>query len=345
MVIAAALTDLVEGRNLSSEVMTAVMQHIMSGEATPAQIAGFMVALRMKGETVEEIAAAARVMRSLAVGVSLDVPNLVDIVGTGGDGSQLFNISTASSFVVAAAGGHVAKHGNRSITSCSGSADVLEAAGVQLGVSPECVARCVRELGVGFMFAPKHHGSMRHAAAPRKELGLRTLFNVLGPLTNPAGAPNMVLGVYDMRWLRTLAQVMRELGANHVLVVHSDDGLDEISLAAPTHVAELRDGQISEYSLTPEALGLVRQSLESLKVEGPEDSLALIHEAFSGKPGPAADMIALNAGAAIYAADLVTSLIEGVEKARGVLASGQAADKLRALAAMTQECAQQRQAA
>jgi len=340
MSISRAIAELVERRDLDADTMIAAMQAIMSGAASPAQIAGFMVALRMKGETVTEIAAAARVMRGLSVGVALDVPHLVDIVGTGGDGSQLFNVSTASSFVVAAAGGHVAKHGNRSITSRSGSADLLEAAGVALGVSPECVARCVTELGIGFMFAPRHHGSMRHAAGPRKELGVRTLFNVLGPLTNPAAAPNMVLGVYDECWLTPLAEVMRELGAEHVMVVHSLDGLDEISLNAATEVAELNHGEISRYRLTPEQVGLARQSLDPLKVDGPEASLALIRAAFDGNAGPAADMIALNAGAAIYVAGLSDSLEAAVARGREILASGAAAEKLAALAAMTRACAE-----
>ncbi|MFP4272605.1 MAG: anthranilate phosphoribosyltransferase [Halothiobacillaceae bacterium] len=339
MRILEAIAEVIEGRDLQPALMTAAMEDIMGGAATAAQIAGFMVALRMKGETVAEIAAAAQVMRRLAVGVSVDVPHLVDIVGTGGDGSRLFNVSTASSFVVAAAGGHVAKHGNRSITSRSGSADLLEAAGVRLDVGPDCVARCVRELGVGFMFAPRHHGSMRHAAGPRKELKVRTLFNVLGPLTNPADAPNMVLGVYDRRWLRTLAEVMGELGARHVLVVHAADGLDEISLAAETEVAELRDGHIETYRVHPENLGLSSQPLDSLRVAGPEDSLRLIRKAFEGHRGPAADMIALNAGAAIHVAGLTGTLAEGVDLARETLAGGTVAERLDALVRLTGECA------
>ncbi|MHB9022158.1 MAG: anthranilate phosphoribosyltransferase, partial [Halothiobacillus sp.] len=259
-------------------------------------------------------------------------------VGTGGDGSALFNVSTASGFVVAAAGGHVAKHGNRSITSKSGSADMLESAGVALDVSAECVADCVRELGVGFMFAPKHHGSMRHAALPRKELGVRTLFNVLGPLTNPANAPAMVLGVYAEHWIEPLAQVMRQLGAQHVLVVHSHDGLDEVSLAEATEVAELQGGAVTRYRITPEQFGIKRQPLDSMVVTGPEQSVALIRAALGGQTGAAADMIALNAGAAIYAADLTSTLAEGIARAQETLQSGAALAKLDALIAKTQAC-------
>lgn len=336
--ISQAIALAVDRRDLSREDMRAVMRQIMSGGATPVQVAGFMVALRMKGETVDEITAAAEVMRELAVGVRVDVPNLVDIVGTGGDGSALFNVSTASGFVVAAAGGHVAKHGNRSITSKSGSADMLEAAGVALDVPAECVADCVRELGVGFMFAPRHHGSMRHAAVPRKELGVRTLFNVLGPLTNPANAPSMVLGVYAEHWLEPLAAVMRLLGARHVLVVHSHDGLDEISLAEATEVAELHRGEISRYQITPEQFGIQRQPLTSMIVAGPEQSVSLVRSALGGKAGAVADMIALNAGSAIYAADLTDTLAEGIARAQAILQSGAALAKLDALIAKTQAC-------
>ncbi|ANJ67806.1 anthranilate phosphoribosyltransferase [Halothiobacillus diazotrophicus] len=336
--ISQAIARAVERQDLTRDEMRVVMRQIMSGGATPVQVAGFMVALRMKGETVDEITAAAEVMRELAVGVQVDVPHLVDIVGTGGDGSALFNVSTAASFVVAAAGGHVAKHGNRSITSRSGSADMLETAGVKLDVSSACVADCVRELGIGFMFAPQHHGSMRHAAVPRKELGVRTLFNVLGPLTNPAGAPAMLMGVYAEHWLEPLAAVMKALGARHVLVVHSHDGLDEISLAEATEVAELNRGEITRYRISPEQFGLNRQPLASMVVDGPAQSVALIRAALGGEPGPVADMIALNAGAAIYCADLKSTLADGVARAQAVLASGAALQRLDALVAKTQSC-------
>lgn len=337
MDITQALEKLIAGEHLTFEQMHAVMSQVMQGEATAAQIAGLMVALRMNGESVEEITAAATVMRSLAVGVRVDVPHLVDIVGTGGDGSALFNVSTASAFVVAAAGGHVAKHGNRSITSRSGSADMLEAAGVNLDVTPEQVADCVRQLGVGFMFAPKHHSAMRHAAQPRKELGIRTLFNVLGPLTNPAGAPSMVLGVYDERWLVPLAETMQQLKASHVLVVHSHDKLDEISLAEATEVAELVDGSIKRYQISPEDFGIERQPLDRLVVDGPQQSVQLIRAALGGEPGPAADMIALNAGAAIYAAGLAESLRAGVHQAQAILQQGVALARLERLIAQTNQ--------
>ena len=237
-----AIRTVTERRDLDAGQMTAVMRLIMGGDATPAQIGGFLIGLRMKGETVEEIAAAAAVMRELATHVTVDHPHLVDIVGTGGDGVGTFNVSTASAMVVAAAGGRVAKHGNRSISSSSGSADLLEQAGVRLDLTPDQVAACVDEVGVGFMFAPRHHGAMRHAVAPRREMAVRTIFNVLGPLTNPAGAPNLLIGVYAAEWVEPLARVMQRLGAEHVLVVHSDDGLDEISIGAPTRVAELKGG-------------------------------------------------------------------------------------------------------
>jgi len=337
MDISQAIAHAVDRHSLTRDDMRAVMRQIMSGGATPVQVAGFMIALRMKGETVDEITAAAEVMRELAIGVSLDVPNLVDIVGTGGDGSALFNVSTAAGFVVAAAGGHVAKHGNRSITSKSGSADMLEAAGVALDISAAAVADCVRELGVGFMFAPKHHGSMRHAALPRKELGVRTLFNVLGPLTNPANAPAMVLGVYAEYWVEPLAQVMQQLGARHVLVVHSHDGLDEISLAEATEVAELHHGQIRRYQITPEHFGIARQPLGAMVVSGPEQSVALVRSALGGQAGAPADMLALNAGAAIYAADLTATLAMGVARAQEILHSGAALAKLDALINKTQQ--------
>ncbi|MDX1335539.1 MAG: anthranilate phosphoribosyltransferase, partial [Gammaproteobacteria bacterium] len=252
-----AIQTVIDGMDLSMGEMTTVMRLIMTGEATPAQIGGFLIGLRMKGETVEEVAAAASVMRDLATPVDVDDrAHLVDIVGTGGDGASTFNVSTASTFVLAAAGGRVAKHGNRSVSSSSGSADVLEAAGVNLDASPEQVSACISEVGVGFMFAPKHHSAMKHAIGPRKEMGVRTIFNVLGPLTNPAGAPNQVLGVYSDHWLEPLAQVLKQLGSNHVMVVHAEDGLDEISVGAATNVAELKNGEVTTYQVSPEDFGL-----------------------------------------------------------------------------------------
>lgn len=328
--LAPVLNLLVEGQSLSAPQMEAAMRTIMAGEADPLQLAAFLVALRMKGETVTEIAAAARVMRSLAHPVPWSGEGLLDIVGTGGDGASLFNVSTAAAFVAAAGGARVAKHGNRSVSSSSGSADLLEAAGARLDLPAERVGDCLLASGFGFLFAPRHHEAMRHAAPVRKALGLRTLFNLLGPLTNPAGATQQVLGVFDRRWVEPLAQVLHELGARHVLVVHSDDGLDEISLAAPTRVAELLDGQVRCYTITPEELGIARQSLDGLQVASPTESLALIRGVLSGQAGPAADLVALNAGAALYAADCSPSLTAGVARARELLASGAAAERLQA---------------
>ena len=324
----AAIRRVVDKQALTREEMTQVMRLIMTGEATPAQIGGFLVGLRMKGETVDEITAAASVMRELADGVKVSGPHVVDIVGTGGDGANTFNISTASTFVVAAAGGAVAKHGNRSVSSKSGSADLLEAAGVNLELNAGQVAQCIHEVGVGFMFAPRHHSAMKHAIGPRKEMGVRTIFNILGPLTNPAGAPNQLLGVFSDDLVEPLAEVLKALGSNHVLVVHSEDGMDEISIAAPTRVAELKNGEITTYTVTPAQFGVETGKLEDLAVDGAEESLAIVKQVLDNTPGSARDIVLLNAGAAIYAADLVDSLEAGVQKAREVIASGAARNKL-----------------
>lgn len=327
----AAIRAVTERRDLDSGQMQQVMRLIMTGEATPAQIGGFLIGLRMKGETVDEIAAAAKVMRELATGVKVSGEHIVDIVGTGGDGSNTFNISTASTFVVAAAGGTVAKHGNRSISSKSGAADLLEAAGVNLELEPEQVSRCIEEVGVGFMFAPRHHSAMKHAIGPRREMGVRTLFNVLGPLTNPAGAPNQLLGVFSRELVEPLAQVMKQLGSNHVMVVHSEDGMDEISIGAPTHVAELKDGRVDCYTLQPEDFGLTRTDISALAVDGAAQSLAVVNGVLAGEQGPARDIVLLNAGAAIYVAGLAGSLAAGIARAAEVIDSGEAAGKLEAL--------------
>jgi len=337
MDIKKAIARVIEGHDLAAEDMTSVMQAIMTGGATSAQIAGFLVALRLKGESVSEIAAAAGVMRELAAGVDISgLAHAVDIVGTGGDASGTFNVSTTSMFVAAAAGCHVAKHGNRSVSSNSGSADVLEAAGVRLDLTPEQVARCVREVGVGFMFAPAHHGAMKHAIGPRRELGVRTIFNVLGPLTNPAGVPNQVLGVFSDKLLEPLAEVLQQLGSRHVLVVHSRDGLDEISIADRTDLAELKQGRVECYSIAPEDFGLQRGSLDAIRVDGPQQSLAMLCGVLDNEPGPARDIVVLNAGAAIYAAGLADTLAAGAERATQAIASGLARKRLDALAAMTQ---------
>ena len=324
-----AIQQLIDGHSLQRDEMVAVMRQIMSGDATDAQIAGLLVALRIKGETVDEIAAAAIVMRELLTPVSIDCDYQVDIVGTGGDGAKLFNVSTASSFVAAAAGCHVAKHGNRSVSSSSGSADLLEAAGVNLSLTPAQVARCIEQVGVGFMFALNHHSAMKHAIGPRKELATRTIFNVLGPLTNPAGVKNQLLGVYSADLVRPIADVLHSLGSERVMVVHARDGLDEISLAGETLVAELKDGAISEYVISPEQVGIDAQSLDALRVENAEQSLLLVKQALSGV-GAAADMVALNAGAAIYVAGAAASWQQGVSMAQDVM-SGQSVEKLQEL--------------
>ncbi|MBV1871870.1 MAG: anthranilate phosphoribosyltransferase [Gammaproteobacteria bacterium] len=338
MDITTALPQLLLQKDLAESDMQQVMTQIMTGKATPAQIGGFLVALRIKGESVAEITGAARVMRELATPVKVDCDYLVDTCGTGGDGANTFNISTAVSFVTAAAGAHVAKHGNRSITSSCGSADVLEAAGANLDIAPELVGRAITEVGVGFMFAVKHHGAMKHAIGPRKELGLRTIFNVLGPLTNPAGAPNQVIGVFDRQLVPTIAAVLQSLGSNHVLVVHSADGMDEISIADKTNVAELKDGQISEYVIQPEDYGLSKSPLEPLRVTNVDDAVAMLKLAISGKGEGASDIVALNAGAAIYASGLAGSLKEGVVLAEDAMGSGAASAKFEEFISFTQHC-------
>ncbi|KPK69928.1 MAG: anthranilate phosphoribosyltransferase [Acidithiobacillales bacterium SM23_46] len=335
----AAIRAVIERRDLKVDEMRAVMRLIMTGAATPAQIGGFLVGLRMKGETVEEIAAAAEVMRELAVHVGVSGPHLVDTCGTGGDGASTFNISTAAAFVVAAAGGKVAKHGNRSVSSKSGSADVLEAAGVNLDLGPEQVAQCVNEVGVGFMFAPKHHGAMKHAIGPRREMAVRTIFNLLGPLTNPAGAPNQVLGVFAEHWVEPLAEVLQRLGSEHVLVVHAEDGMDEISIGAPTRVAELKAGRVRVFTVQPEDFGLRRGDVRSLAVATAADSLKIIERVFANETGAARDIVALNGGAAIYVAGLAEDLRAGVQRALEVIASGAAREKLAALIALSQRLA------
>jgi anthranilate phosphoribosyltransferase len=336
----AALRAVTERRDLTTDEMYSVMHTIMSGGATPAQIGGLLVGLRMKGETVGEIGAAARVMRELATRVPVaDTTHLVDTCGTGGDAAHTFNISTASAFVAAAAGAKVAKHGNRSVSSKSGSADVLEAAGVSLDLGPEQVAQCVRDVGVGFMFAPKYHGAMKHAIGPRREMGVRTVFNLLGPLTNPAGAPHQVLGVYHRQWLEPLAQVLAQLGSRHVLVVHAEDGLDEISIGAVTHVAELKEGLVHAYSLWPEQFGLVRGAVADLAVDSAADSLAMVRAVLDDTPGAARDIVLLNAGAAIYVAGVAPTLAAGIAAARQAVASGAARARLQALVDLSRRLA------
>lgn len=339
MEIQSAIRAVMDGQDLSGAQMQAVMRAIMTGETTPAQIGGFLVGLHMKGETVEEIAAAAAVMRELATAVEVQGPHLVDTCGTGGDAKGTFNVSTAVAFVVAAGGGRVAKHGNRSVSSASGSADVLEVAGASLELSAAQVGQCIRRVGVGFLFAPRHHGAMKHAIGPRREMGVRTLFNLLGPLTNPAAAPHQLLGVFSGAWVRPVAEVLQRLGSRRVLVVHAEDGLDEISIGAATRAAELRDNTVRDLVITPEQFGLEPAPLEALRVGSAVESLEMIRGAFAGRPGPAADIIALNAGAALYVAELADTLESGVRQARELLASGAAAAKLDQFVAVTRELA------
>jgi anthranilate phosphoribosyltransferase len=339
MEIKTALARIADRQDLSRDEMQEVMRQIMTGEATEAQIAAFLMGLRMKGESLDEIAGAVLAMRSLASAVDVADEQLVDIVGTGGDGANLFNVSTASSFVVAAAGGHVAKHGNRSVSSSSGSADVLEAAGVSLDLQPGQVVACIEKIGVGFMFAPAHHSAMRHAIGPRREMGLRTIFNILGPMTNPAGVKRLLIGVYDRDLCRPVAEVLMQLGAEHVLVVHSADGLDEISAAAPTHVVEGGPNGVAEYEVTPADFDLPVTILDGLEVSSALESLELIRAALSGAPGDRAErarrVVALNAGAALYVAGLQASMAEGVAAAQRLLKSGKPWLKLEALADFT----------
>lgn len=336
MNIKEALSAVVAGQDLAFAEMREVMRAIMSGETTPAQIAGLLIALRLKGETVDEITAAASVMRELSLKVKVHCAPLIDTCGTGGDATGTFNISTAAVFVCAAAGAYVAKHGNRSVSSASGSADLLEAAGANIQLAPERIAQCIQETGVGFMFAPSHHGATRHAAGPRRELGVRTLFNLLGPLTNPADARIQLLGIYAPQWVEKSAEVLARLGVERALVVHAEDGLDEISIGAPTLVAELKDGEIRSYRFTPEEFGLQRQSIAGLKVADAQGSLAVIREVFDNQPGPARDIVAVNAGAALYLCDLAASITEGCAEAMALIASGAVKQRFEQFIAYTQ---------
>ncbi|MDG1025939.1 MAG: anthranilate phosphoribosyltransferase [Gammaproteobacteria bacterium] len=338
MNIREAIKAVTTGSDLETQQMISVMHEIMSGQSTDAQNAAFLVGLQMKGVKTQEILGGATVMRELATGVKLsDSPHLVDTCGTGGSGSNKFNVSTASAFVAACAGAKVAKHGNRGATSTSGSADVLEAAGVNLSLSADDVAATIEQVGIGFMFAPAHHSAMKHVITARKEIGVRTVFNLLGPLTNPAVAPNQIIGVFDAAWIPSMLEVFKELGSNHVLIVAAEDGLDEISIAAPSTIGELRDGKISLYSVEPADFGIASYADYSmLQINSAEASLAMLKDALANKNQAAADIVALNAGAAIYAADLVSDLASGVTKAREILKTGQALTKLEELVEFTQ---------
>ncbi|MDE2402696.1 MAG: anthranilate phosphoribosyltransferase [Burkholderiales bacterium] len=324
-----ALQRVIEHREIFHDEMLGLMRRIMTGEMSPVVMAAFITGLRVKKETVGEVTAAAQVMREFATPVQVpDHRHLVDLCGTGGDGAHTFNISTASMFVAAAAGARIAKHGGRSVSSSTGSADVLEALGAAINLSPERVATCLDQTGVGFMFAPNHHGAMKYAAPVRKELGIRTLFNILGPLTNPAGAPNQLMGVFHADLVGILARVLQRLGSDHVLVVHGSDGLDEITLAGDTQVAELKNGEVREYTVNPEQFGMAEHDGSRLKAQNREMSVAIMRRVFDNEPGPARDIVLLNAGAAIYAANVADSLADGVHRAREVLANGGAGESL-----------------
>lgn len=339
MDIKTAIAQAVENQDINILDMENVMRQIMTGETTPAQIAALLVALRMKGETVDELTASASVMRELVNPVKVEGQHIIDIVGTGGDELHTFNVSTTSCFVAAAAGAIVAKHGNRSVSSTSGSADILEAAGINLNISSHQVELCIKELGIGFMFAPMHHSAMKHAIGPRKEMGIRTMFNLLGPLTNPAGAPNQLLGVFDKHWLEPLAKVLKNLGSDHVMVVHSADGMDEISMADETFVCELKQGELTQYTIAPEQFDLARGRIEDITVNSAEESLAMVQGVLADKPGAARDIVILNSGAAIYCAGLSDTLEDGIEKARQAISSGAAKEKMTKLASFTQSFA------
>ena len=333
-----ALARVIEHREIFHDEMLSLMRQIMTGEMSPVMIAALIAGLRVKKETIGEIAAAATVMREFATQVPVKENfRLVDTCGTGGDSAHTFNISTAAAFVAAAAGARVAKHGGRSVSSKSGSADVLEALGVNINLTPEQVAHCIEDVGLGFMFAPNYHGAMKFAAPVRKELGVRTLFNILGPLTNPAGAPNQVMGVFHPDLVGIQVRVLQRLGSERVLIVHGREGLDEISISGETLVGELRDGEVREYVLHPSDLGLPTHDIASLKVETVEESKARILKALDDTPSPERDIVTLNAGAAIYASGVADSLAEGVERARSAVASGAALAKLAELAAYKAE--------
>jgi anthranilate phosphoribosyltransferase len=339
MTIQQAIAALLQLQDLERAEMQDVMQQIMTGQCTDAQIGGLLIALRMKGETVEEITAAAQVMSDLASSVMIQADYLIDIVGTGGDSTGTFNVSTAASFVAAGAGATVAKHGNRSVSSNSGSADVLEKAGANLSLDAQQVAQVIAKAGVGFMFAPMHHSAMKHAIGPRKEMQVRTIFNVLGPLTNPAKVKRQVVGVYAPELTATLVEVLAQLGSEHTLVVHSHDGMDELSVCAPSQVSELKDGKISHYEITPEQFGISRANIKQLVVKDSTESLAMIDAVLAGQAGAPRDMVALNAGAGIYVAGLSASLADGVVAAYAAIDDGRAAAAKQAYVRATQEIA------
>ena len=335
-----ALQRVIEHREIFHDEMLHIMRLIMGGEMSPVLMAAFISALRVKKETIGEITAAAQVMREFSTKVQVaDTKHMVDIVGTGGDGSHTFNISTCTMFVVAAAGAKVSKHGGRSVSSKSGSADVLESLGVQINLPPDQIAACLKEVGIGFMFAPNHHPAMKNVAPVRKELGVRTIFNILGPLTNPAGAPNILMGVFHPDLVGIQVRALERLGAEHALVVYGQDGLDEVSLGAATLVGELKNGKITEYEIHPEDFGFAMSSNRALRVETPEQSRAMLQGVLDNQEGPARDIVVFNSAVALYAANVVESIEAGLAPARAALASGAAKAKLQQLIARTQQTA------
>ena len=337
MDIQSAISQVSARRNLTREDMSEIILEILEGKITDAQIGAFLIALSMKGETVDEVLGAVGVMRDLSTKVEIDEPNLIDTCGTGGTGIGIFNVSTTSALVASSCGAKIAKHGNRSATRKSGSADLLEQAGVSLSLTPEQVASCIQEIGLGFMFAQAHHSAMRHVVGPRKEIGQKSIFNVLGPLTNPASAKRQVLGVYDKKWMTPIAEVLDELGSEHLLIVHSRDGLDEISLASPTYMTEMRDGKISEYEVSPEDFNFETDTLEGLQVNSPQESLDLAKLALQGEHKKASSMICMTAGAALYVSDIANSLESGVELAKRSVESGEGLKKLNQLVEFTSQ--------
>ena len=331
MNIQEGISIVASSKSLDQTQMSSIMSEILEGNTTDAQIGAFLMALSMKGETIEEVLGAVGVMRSLSAKVVTNLPVLVDTCGTGGSGIGIFNVSTASTFVASQCGAKVAKHGNRSATRKSGSADLLEQAGVSLSLKPNEVADCIKNIGLGFMFAPSHHSAMKHVVGPRREIAQKSIFNILGPLTNPASATRQVMGVYDKKWMKPIANVLKELGSEHLLLVHSHDGLDEISIASPTFITEMKDGEIFDYEITPEDFGLKRSSLDGLKVNSPEESLDLIKLALSGKKEEAGSMIAMAAGAALYVSEVSDSLQTGISLAHECVNDGGGIEKLNQL--------------
>ena len=337
MDIQSAISQVSSGKNLTKDDMSEIILEILEGKVTDAQIGAFLIALSMKGETVDEVIGAVSVMRNLSTKVEINAPNLIDTCGTGGTGIGIFNVSTTSAFIASSCGAKIAKHGNRSATRKSGSADLLEQAGVSLSLTPEQVASCIEEVGLGFMFAQAHHSAMRHVVGPRKEIGQKSIFNVLGPLTNPASATRQVLGVYDKKWMTPIAEVLNELGSEHLFIVHSKDGLDEISLACPTYVTEMKGGKISEYEISPEDFNFKTASLDGLQVNSPQESLNLAKLALQGEHEKASSMICMTAGAALYLSDISSSLEAGVELAKSSLESGAGLKKLNQLVEFTSQ--------